>query len=89
MIKVRIVQLGRGVHEHALEPGTTVEHGLVAAEIPLERMEVRVGGRRVEMSDVLQDGDLVTVIPLIRGGQWHPTVDGVRNRAQDLKEGRQ
>lgn len=68
MINVRIVQLGKGVHEHTMEPGTTVERGLVAAGVPTDRMEVRVRGRRVELTEPLQDGDLVTVIPLIRGG---------------------
>lgn len=67
-IKVRIVQLGRGVFEYAAEPGATVEQGLDAAGISPARMEVRVRGRRTPLTEPLRDGDLVTVIPLIKGG---------------------
>ncbi len=71
-IKVRIVQLGRGVFEYIAEPGTTVEQGLAAVGIPTDRMEVRVRGKRAPLTESLRDGDLVTVIPLIKGGRSVP-----------------
>ena len=67
-IRVRTVQLGRGIFEYAAEPGATVEQGLAAAGIAAERMEIRVRGRRAPLTEPLRDGDLVTVIPLIKGG---------------------
>lgn len=67
-ISVRIVQLGRGVFPYEGEAGATVEQALSAASVPTAHMEVRVGGRRSELTDELHDGDLVTVIPRIRGG---------------------
>jgi predicted amidohydrolase YtcJ len=67
-IKARIVQLGKGIFEYEAESGATVASGLAAAGISAERMEIRVRGRKAELSTPLQDGDLVTVIPLIKGG---------------------
>lgn len=67
-INVRIVQLGKGVFQYAGATGATVETGLTAAEVPTSGMEVRVNGRPASGQQPLQDGDLVTVIPLIKGG---------------------
>lgn len=68
VLRARIVQLGKGIFEFTGEAGATVEAGLAAAGISAERMEIRVRGRRAEVTTPLQDGDLVTVIPLIKGG---------------------
>ncbi len=68
-VRVRILQLGRRVLEHAGPPGLTLaaalqEVGLAAAE----GLDVRVNGTPAEGSRVLQDGDVVTLIPRIKGG---------------------
>jgi hypothetical protein len=67
-VKVRIVQLGKGIIDHEAQEGDTVEDGLTAARIPVERMDIRVSGRPAELTTPLRDGDLVTVIPRIKGG---------------------
>lgn len=67
-INVRIVQLGRGVFKYAAQDGATIADGLEAAGISVEHMDVRVRGKPAKVEDVLRDGDLVTVIPLIKGG---------------------
>ena len=67
-ITVRIVQLGKGVFVYAAEEGSTVATGLAAAGIEAGHMEVRANGRTAVLDDPLRDGDLVTVIPLIKGG---------------------
>lgn len=67
-INVRIVQLGRGVFKYAAEDGATIADGLAAAGITVEHMDVRVRGKAAKVEDLLRDGDLVTVIPLIKGG---------------------
>jgi molybdopterin converting factor small subunit len=78
-IRVRIVQLGKGIFEFGAEPGTTVAAGLARAGIDATRMEVRVRGRRTELDVPLEDGDLVTVIPRIKGGRRPiPTAGGKR-----------
>jgi sulfur carrier protein ThiS len=67
-INVRIVQLGRGVFKYSAEDGATIAEGLEAAGISVEHMDVRVRGKPAKVEDLLRDGDLVTVIPLIKGG---------------------
>ena len=67
-MNVRIVQLGRGVFKYAAEEGATIADGLAAAGITVEHMDVRVRGKPAKVEDILRDGDLVTVIPLIKGG---------------------
>lgn len=67
-MNVRIVQLGRGVYKYAAEEGATIADGLAAAGISVEHMDVRVRGRPAKVEDLLHDGDLVTIIPLIKGG---------------------
>jgi hypothetical protein len=67
-MNVRIVQLGRGVFKYAAADGATIADGLEAAGISVEHMDVRVRGRKAAVEEPLHDGDLVTVIPLIKGG---------------------
>lgn len=67
-MNVRIVQLGRGVFKYEAADGATIADGLAAAGISVEHMDVRVRGRPAKVEDTLHDGDLVTVIPLIKGG---------------------
>ncbi len=67
-INVRIVQLGKGIFHYEEKGNVTVEAGLVAAGITAGNMDVRVNGKRAPLGQTLQDGDLVTIIPLIKGG---------------------
>ena len=67
-MNVRIVQLGRGVFKYEAQEGATIAEGLEAAGISVEHMDVRVRGRPAKVEEPLHDGDLVTVIPLIKGG---------------------
>ncbi len=67
-INVRIVQLGKGIFHYEEKGNVTVEAGLVAAGITAGTMDVRVNGKRAPLGQTLQDGDLVTIIPLIKGG---------------------
>ena len=67
-INVRIVQLGKGIFHYEEKGNVTVEAGLVAAGITAGNMDVRVNGKRAPLDQTLQDGDLVTIIPLIKGG---------------------
>lgn len=67
-VTVRIVQLGKRVFDYVADDGSTVGEGLAAAGIATEHMEVRVRGAAVDLDEELRDGDLVTVIPRIKGG---------------------
>jgi molybdopterin converting factor small subunit len=67
-VTVRIVQLGKRVFNYVADDGSTVGEGLAAAGIPVEHMEIRVRGVATTLDQALADGDLVTVIPKIKGG---------------------
>lgn len=65
---VRIVQLGKGVFQYAAEPGATVAAGLQAAGITPGALDIRVNGRPASPDQELADRDLVTIVPMIKGG---------------------
>lgn len=67
-IKVKVVQLGKGVFQHDLEENSSVETCLNAVGITGSGMDLHVNGRRIEPGHKLQNGDLVTIIPRIKGG---------------------
>ena len=67
-IRIRIVELGRAVRVAFEPPGATLSDVLSRNGIDPAGRDVRVAGRPATGSDVLSDGDLVTVIPRIRGG---------------------
>jgi sulfur carrier protein ThiS len=70
-IKVKIVQLGKGIVHWDLEDPTPVEDSLVKLGITGGGMDLHVNGRPPHPGQKLQDGDLVTIIPRIKGGhQW-------------------
>jgi hypothetical protein len=68
-IKVKIVQLGKGVLHWDLERPTPVEASWVKLGITGGGMDLHVNGRPPQAGQKLQDGDLVTIIPRIKGGQ--------------------
>jgi sulfur carrier protein ThiS len=68
-IKVKIVQLGKGVFQYDLEETTSVEACLNAVGITGSGMDLHVNGRSIEPGQKLQNGDLVTIIPRIKGGR--------------------
>jgi sulfur carrier protein ThiS len=67
-MRVKVVQLGRGVLNSDLEAGATVQDALSSQRIPFDGMEVRVNSEPTTLDHPLREGDLVTVVPLIRGG---------------------
>lgn len=70
-LSVRVVQLGRGVLNCDLDAGATVRDALSSQQIPFDGMEVRVNSEPATVDQPLRHGDLVTVVPLIRGGWLH------------------
>ncbi len=69
-IMVKVARLNRGVEEVFLNGGEiTVNDALEAAGFTLERSEeLRMRGEKVDLATRLQDGDVVTLIPQIKGG---------------------
>lgn len=71
VIRVRILQLGRRVVEHTAPAGATLADTLAAAgfgSLPVG-LDVRVNGTSALERHPLQDRDVVTLIPRIKGGQ--------------------
>ena len=68
-IRVRILQQGRQVNDHQANAGQTVAQALAATGIEVgPGMDVRVNGAPAEDETPLRDGDVVTIIPRIKGG---------------------
>jgi sulfur carrier protein ThiS len=67
-IKVKIVQLGKGILQCEFEDHTAVEASLTKVGITGAGMDLHVNGRPPQPGQHLQDGDLVTIIPRIKGG---------------------
>jgi molybdopterin converting factor small subunit len=68
-VRVRILQLGRRVLEHVGGPGLTVAAAIEAVGLAAaEGMDLRVNGAPAEPATSLRDGDVVTLIPRIKGG---------------------
>ncbi len=68
-IRVRILQLGRQVIDYRAEAGQTVGAALAATGIEIgPGMDLRVNGVPADNETLLSDGDVVTIIPRIKGG---------------------
>lgn len=71
-IRVKVVQLGRGVLACEVDRDSTVADVLSAQNVPVDGAEVRVNSASTALDQRLEDGDLVTVVPLIKGGSIAP-----------------
>ncbi|MBI3954363.1 MAG: MoaD/ThiS family protein [Chloroflexi bacterium] len=66
---VRLVQLGKAIQSFRVPEGGTLEQALSMGDIATRGgMDIRVNGKKVALTYALQDGDLITVVPFIRGG---------------------
>lgn len=71
-IRVRILQLGRQVIDHRGHIGQTVAEALTATGLQIgPGMDLRVNGAPADGDSPLRDGDVVTIIPRIKGGRAH------------------
>jgi hypothetical protein len=69
-VKVKVIHLGRGVYDFQGRPPCTVKDALQGLEIKLDavRMDVRVNSFKAEMDQLVKDGDIITIIPPLKGG---------------------
>jgi sulfur carrier protein ThiS len=68
MMDIRIVQLGKGIVRFAVRPGLTLADALAEVGIDAGGLDVRVNGKDVEATASLGPGDLVTLVPRVKGG---------------------
>lgn len=66
---VKVARLGEQVKEVDLGSGGTVEQAISGAGSNPQGTQVRVNGEAAEMSATLRDGDVVTLVPQIKGGR--------------------
>jgi hypothetical protein len=69
-ISIKIVQLGKQVHNYEGPAPCTVEEALRGAQVSIDhlRTDIRVNGESAKGSTPLHNGDMITVLPPIRGG---------------------
>ena len=66
---VKVARLGTAVQELALTDGQTVADALVAADLTVENEDIRINNTTASTASVLRDGDIVTLVPKVKGGQ--------------------
>jgi putative ubiquitin-RnfH superfamily antitoxin RatB of RatAB toxin-antitoxin module len=66
---VKVARLGTAVNELALNEGARVSDALLAADLTAENEDIRVNNASASNTQVLRDGDIVTLVPKVKGGQ--------------------
>ena len=69
MITVKVARLGNTVQEVALNEGASVQDALNAAGLTVDGEDVRVNSSNASLNDEVTDGDIVTLVPKVKGGQ--------------------
>ena len=66
---VKVARLGTAVQELALTENSSVNDALIAAGLEVENEDIRVNSSTASSSTVLREGDIVTLVPKVKGGQ--------------------
>jgi hypothetical protein len=72
---VRVVVLGRSVRRIPVAPGMTLRALLEAGDIDPAGRDLHANGRAATLDTPVFAGDLVTIIPRVRGGMHLCTID--------------
>ena len=69
-IRIKIIQLGKQVHHYAGPSPCTVGEALKAAQVGIDqlRTDIRLNGEAAAVDSPLKDGDIITVLPPVKGG---------------------
>lgn len=68
VIKVKIVKNGDKPREVEVPTGAKVAEALSKAQIKGDGARTQVNGKAATRATVLQDGDIISLVPQIRGG---------------------
>jgi sulfur carrier protein ThiS len=69
MIMVKIAPLGKTVTEVLIPTGSTVKAALIASGNTAGSFEdLRKNGKPTSQSDIVSAGEVITIVPAIRGG---------------------
>ena len=66
---VKVARLGTAVQELALTSSASVQDALDAADLAVENEDIRVNNSASTATTVLHEGDIVTLVPKVKGGQ--------------------
>ena len=67
-IIVKVAKVGETVKEVMLESDSTVEDALEAAGYEPECEDVRCNGKKAKAENIVEDGDILTIVGKIEGG---------------------
>ena len=66
---VKVARLGTAVQEVAVADDATVQNILDAADIQIDNEDVRIDGRTASLGERVGMGNLVTIVPKVKGGE--------------------
>lgn len=69
MITVKVAELGQRSEEFLLEDGANVSTALSAAKKTTDNKDVRIDGSNVDTARKLKDGDVISLVPRVKGGR--------------------
>lgn len=68
-MRIKVLCLGRSAKEVQLEEGATVEQAITESNFPKDTSYNRhVNGNHANDSDILNEGDVLTLVPNVKGG---------------------
>lgn len=68
-MKIKVLCLGRAAKEIEVNEGTTVEAAITQSGFPKDSSYTRhVNGSPAFDTDILQDGNVLTLVPQVKGG---------------------
>lgn len=69
-MKIKILKLGEAAKEIEVQEGATVEHVIQASGFNREHMTITLNGHPAFDTSHVQDGDILTLNPHIKGGGY-------------------
>ena len=68
-MKIKVLKLGRSTTEVEVPAGSVVEEALEKAEVDYDGYSLTINGAGTSLGSVLNDNDIVTMVPKIEGGR--------------------
>ena len=68
-MKVKVLKLGEAAKEVEVQEGATVQHVIESSGFNREHMTLTLNGHPTYDSSQVQDGDVLTLNPQIKGGR--------------------
>ena len=69
-MKIKVLKLGEAAKEVEVQAGSNVEHVIQASGFNREHMTITLNGHPAFDTSQVQDGDVLTMNPHIKGGSY-------------------